>query len=1421
MLDESKNMSRIQAVTSAAERWKKDLMDLSGRNQLLYYRDLKSGTLDLTHDSALNPEEPAVDRLLRGDGVKLSSIFRDSGSREISVKKARTIASKARSSFDERGVKTLYIAFGMAIWDEKKSKATPASPVIMIPVEMQSRGTAGEDFEIKISGDAEVNSVLIHKINSDFRYSIDELEIAEPLYNSDFVEASKIVFEKIEKLVSDTVSGFSISSRIVLANFSYFKLPMVKDLERYLDEMSKNDLIAAIAGDSSAKDLIREMHKIEVDPSFPDSMPLVDEFLVLNADSTQNHAINRVVAGSSLVIKGPPGTGKSQTIANLIATLSARGKYILFVAEKRAAIDAVVKRLKQVGLLDLIMDLHGGSHSGKLVASNLQRSLEAVSSISEPDQAMIHSKLEVRRRSLSEYDTALHAIRDPWKVSIYQIQIELLKMKVESKSNFRFDDATLYKLSSEEFTAAEEELRRYLGLGGLPTSASVWAGSTARTAEDIQDILIAAQKVTESLKVLEALSEQACSDCGLRPPVSLLEIKSLCDLLAGTELTLSRFQQGIYEANPQQLAQSAAKTGFGVWFSGEAKSARSKAMSFALVIIPIDDIVSYLKSAAADLSTWKSLSVENNFPVAWGRTAELQNPYRAVSEGLQVLNQAFPTEDFMIKTAGSIRKITSELFENKDVGFRLPQVWSCIEFLVEAGLGSILEEIDYAYRYWTANGLVIHDTPRKNPNPLEPPSDGSGVEKWYPDPTGRYPDRWWDGSKWSRYVRDQLGGTKSEDSLENLMFEKKVATPMRSTSTLVLSPEETLEAFRWFWYKSIHEHEVRNDRRITGLPEKLHNDTVKEFSELDQRHIEESNHRVMRSWAECVIEARESFVSQAELVAKEAGKKSRHIPLRRLFQEASDVVMALKPCWVMSPLEVSQILPGERPYFDVVIFDEASQINPADSIPAILRGKQLVVAGDSKQLPPTSFFLGSNLEDETELDEYAELDNAITEGYESILDVCTTILPFGMLQWHYRSQDERLIAFSNSSFYDNSLMTFPSALGSQALAHIVAPSPSAGLNANESAIGETQLVVEAIFDHARRRPHETLGVIALGVKHSERITEALRLARLEDPSCESFFDENSEDPFFIKNLERVQGDERDTIIFSIGYGKRNSNGLLTYHFGPLLQENGERRLNVAVTRAKRRLTLVSSFTSNDIDPSRNDSRGITLLRNYLQYVESGGKNFGDRAVSSIPLNAFEIDVKERLTTAGIPLISQYGVSGYRIDFVAQHPKLLGLLVLAIECDGASYHSQPTARDRDRLRQEQLEQLGWTFHRIWSTDWFNNPEAETERALRAYNNAVRQSDEKKSNPKSVKEKPPLSEISMSPAAKRGSDLRVMPGKRTDLYKDSELLQVVKWVKSDTLLRTDDELLHAVLDKLGFKRGGNKINSRIMKAISRDR
>ncbi|MGW2558671.1 DUF3320 domain-containing protein [Streptomyces sp. NPDC001514] len=498
------------------------------------------------------------------------------------------------------------------------------------------------------------------------------------------------------------------------------------------------------------------------------------------------------------------------------------------------------------------------------------------------------------------------------------------------------------------------------------------------------------------------------------------------------------------------------------------------------------------------------------------------------------------------------------------------------------------------------------------------------------------------------------------------------------------------------------ERRLELDARLKPVRAVERDQLVERFRTADRDLVEAAHADVI---AACnARRPRRTSVGQAAVLRHQAQLKRRHMPVRRLLSETREVVRLIKPCFMMSPLTVSQFLPPDF-RFDVVIFDEASQVLPQDAVNSVYRGDALIVAGDQKQLPPTSFFsAGGDGDDDDEWDE----DGA--DSFESVLDACKAsgVLKGLPLRWHYRSRHEHLIAFSNHEFYENSMVTFPGALEQ---------SPDVGVEffkadgvydrgGRSNNPGEAAAVAQRVIHHFATRPGLTLGVVALSKAQADAIEEAVQKARAARPDLDRFFTDDRLDGFFVKNLETVQGDERDVIILSIGYGP-DQRGKLLSTFGPINRDGGWRRLNVAVTRARRRMEVVASFYGGELSDSANKS--VQHLKRYLQYAEHGPQILETAAADpdAVPESPFEEEVLDVLRGWGYSMQPQVGVAGFRIDMAVRHPAAQGSYALGIECDGVMYHSSRAARDRDRLREAVLSDLGWKLHRIWGTDWYRS------------------------------------------------------------------------------------------------------------------
>ena len=508
----------------------------------------------------------------------------------------------------------------------------------------------------------------------------------------------------------------------------------------------------------------------------------------------------------------------------------------------------------------------------------------------------------------------------------------------------------------------------------------------------------------------------------------------------------------------------------------------------------------------------------------------------------------------------------------------------------------------------------------------------------------------------------------------------------------------------------------------------LHENLIHEFRELDTLQFKIAVKRIQKKLLDALPNFNNQYTRKDEvgILKRELEKKTRLKTLRRLFSEIPNLAMALKPCFMMSPLSVSVFLDSDSYNFDLIIFDEASQVYTEDAVGAIMRGKQVIIVGDDKQLPPTSFFRTTMSADDFDEPEDSEtFDN--NANFESILtEAKASGFREHSLRWHYRSRQEDLIAFSNLKLYEGKLITFPSTTVKAPDCGVEFVHVSDGYYEDKKNPIEAKKVAELVFEHFRKYDTtRSLGVVAFSEAQQSAIEAAIIEYRRRDNSYERFFNEDADAAFFVKNLENVQGDERDTIIFSVGYAK-DKTGKMSMRFGPLnIQDVGERRLNVAVTRAKHNVKLVSSILPTDIDMNRTESKGVKLLRSYMEYAQQGIDALKNEVSYNNQLveidSPFEKSVYDYLTARGYQVQTQVGCSGYRIDMAVKHPHLQGKFAIGIECDGASYHSSRTARERDRLRQAVLEDMGWTIYRIWSTDWIKSPEsqgAKLEEAVRA-------------------------------------------------------------------------------------------------------
>jgi very-short-patch-repair endonuclease len=1363
--------ARQAVVDRAREAWIRRLMDTSRRNNLLYFRDLKTGTLDL---EGYDPD--AMRDLLAGEAVTPSRLLPEAELVKTMVR-LREIGKRALSNLEERGLQTLFLTLGMATWPARDDGRPPEAAVLLVPLAYEQRGREGRGtLALRRAGNLQVNIVLLHVLETEHGCRVEPETLLADLESEEEAFSPAIVFARLADAVGQ-IQGFTVKPRAVIGNFSFQKMAMVKDLRERATEMAGHDMIAALSGDPAAREAVRslraEIAPQEIDRTLPDN-----EFLVMNADSSQQRVIAAVLQGQDGVIQGPPGGGKSQTIANLIASLAAQGKRVLFVAEKRAALEVVQRRLEEVDLGHLALDLHGADISQRAIMQRLGQTLTQIREATPVSTQSVHFRFADRRVRLNEHVARMHTPRPPSNLSVYELQGHLLRLPAEANTALRWRGADLERLDAAAAAAINDLLTEAGAFAGLlrRDAPGPWTGALLRDGATVQQAMDAAARLANrSWPAFRDALDRLLPATGLPAPTTVEAAGTLLRLLEEAAETLSRYDDALFAQDLDALIEALSPVGRGggavTWAmlsNGVFRAARQTLRGMRRASpVPLAVLLAEARAAADQRRHWQTLGANVGLPRLVADLPIARSRFDALLADLQILVPLFPD-----RQGQAISQV-----ETTEQGVRISPGKAMEEGAATSPLQMPLKALSAWISALAADTLTPHRLPRLLQIEHEIEQRGAGA------------------------LLAEIRAQRTDERLWQALFD-------------------------YAWYASCLDQVRMQIPALAGFNGSIHTGFVNEFRDLDCERLTLASARVRRAHGERVIAVMNQHKEQADLVRRETNKRARHLPLRKLLAQAPDMLTALCPCWMASPLSVSQLLDADRRYFDVVLFDEASQVLPEDAIPALLRANHVVVAGDQHQLPPTTFFADGGAGSDDDGDEEA----APTEGFESLLDLMSAFLAPWPLEWHYRSRDESLIAFSNRHIYDERLITFPGPGGAPCITHELIEQEPEKDGQEESAAAEVRRVVELIIEHATQRPQETLGVIAMGMRHARRVEAALEEALRDQPELEEFFDPDRHERFFVKNLERVQGDERDAILLTIGYGKDRA-GNLPYRFGPLLTAGGERRLNVAITRARRRMTLVSSFSHQDMDPGRSKARGVELLRLYLEYATSQGRLLGDAGQSNVPLNPFEADVYDALTGQGIRLLPQWGASRFRIDFVAQHPDRPGRFVLAIECDGATYHSAPTARDRDRLRQQQLEALGWRFHRIWSTDWFLRREEEIARALESYALAIQHADQQDAagvEPTAMTVDLPADDKPPAAVETETTGVRERPPlpdfvRHGDIggYTLPTLMSLVKWVQSDGLLRTDDEIIAEMLPLLGFRRRGPRIVALIQDAIERSR
>jgi len=1402
-------------VDQRLKQYRDRLLDLSLRNKLLNFRSDSKGALVLDV-----PNVPRFEDLLSSPGAEFEVLPRpdkdsrdrrdsrlvqskaDEGARRADMsgdldrrvlhcpydevrmaKHAVHLQREARTALEEGGANVLYAAIGFLKWFETDTSPTERlAPLLLVPVAAEYARATKRLRIRRLPDDALPNQTLIEKIARDFGIELtglanlqaDEAGIDVPLM-------LRSVREAIQK-----VNRWEVLEEVHLGLFQFQKFLMWKDLEENKDALLANEVVRHIAS-GSLDSFPSRGPQIPVE-RMDDAVPVRDLPLVVDADSTQTAAIHSALNGQSFVLQGPPGTGKSQTITNLIGAAIARGKTVLFVSEKMAALEVVHRRLEASGLGDFCLELHSHKATKKSVVESLGRTLERGQKIKQPDWAGRSDALESMRASLNGYVRALHAPQ-PLGMTFHQASARLIALSEAPPLDIRLANPT--GLTRESLARSVDLARAFASMASSvePVAAHPFRHSaieswTAQHDAEVRRLLSGAIRACEALESARGQLLRLVGWTASEPP-SLTELGLLADACVAVSASAL---PGIWR---QEAEWSSLREGLHRWTGLAADRAQRRT---TLALRWNDDLLARdVESHHALFARWAHAF----FLFAWFFLRGARRELAMVARG------ALPPSPQIAQDLANVRTVreveSKEATELRALKRSFDRCWTD-----ESGdtLRDLLVRGDALRATARRIERLVGASPRGESlrHALERVLECASVET---DAAERRAM----GEHSQRFVasvesfRAHAGEVKTALAWSAEAWPADGPLEVADTATLLRSLEAQVGAFRgWCFYRKacadltaaqlgavIEAHRAgalranEADRAVERailtawttatrdandilreFDGKRHHELVERFQKHDREHA-----GLARAHIAMVLESRvpragdAAATSEPGILKRELAKKRGHKPLRKLLTEIPSLLVRLKPCLLMSPLSVAQYLPATGRRFDIVVFDEASQIGPHDGIGAMARGEQVVIVGDSKQLPPTAFFQKGGADDDAPPDE-----NAI-EDVESILDQALAAgLPEQMLGWHYRSRHEALIEFSNERYYQRRLHVFPAARGRVDDLGVKFHHVSEGVydtgNTRQNALEAKALVSELVRAMKRFTPEErTFGVVTFSATQMELVEELLGQAVQGDPQLERHMGEGHprNERVFVKNLENVQGDERDEIFFSVGYGP-DVQGKMAMNFGPLNREGGERRLNVAVTRARMQLRVFASFTHDKIDLNRTRAVGSAHLKAFLRFAQErtvGAVARGDEPSGDFDSD-FERDVFDALRAMGHKVDTQVGCGAYRIDLAVPHPEHPGVYALGIECDGAAYHSGATARDRDRLRQGVLEGLGWRLHRIWSTDWIYERERELQRLEAALEDAIR-NPVKESAPKIPEASLPSVEEVAEPPQERAADTQV--------------------------------------------------------------
>ena len=1225
------------------------------------------------------------------DNHVLHSWFLDEASLRRELRK---LYNANNSMVEETGTNVMYLTLGMLRWlDEVKGKKTQYSPIILVPVEIINKSASKGYTVRKRDSETVINMTLLEMLKEQFGIEITGLdELPEDEHG---VDVNK-VFAAIRKAVMNK-TGWDVVESCTIGNFSFGQIVMWDDVHSHPEFLEENKVVKSLISG-----------KPEWDTTIPEIVDRDTPYLPVSVDASQMRAVNMAANGVSFILQGPPGTGKSQTITAMIANALMKEKKVLFVAEKQAALDVVHDRLKDIGLEDFCLEIYSNKATKRSVLNQIARnmSLKNLGIHTEYEEKL--REISKRKEELDEYVKALHEPQ-PCGLSLRQLIDEYEAMP---------EDVQRIKISDEFLDGCDaknlHESRKFIGelvtegkrIGHPHDDKFSYVGvgeysqSMRKALEDCLDNCEEAAKslkkaVESAAEAFETAQPSAYQEwVGLLDfsaallaakdiPKFFIEVSSLDALFAAPrdyliakgefeaykKDQLSKWKPEFFEQDPAEIRQ-------------RHEAALSKLFGKAKAQEELrNELNAY---AVSDVKFESALDAANLITEYRKKEASVKELHAGLSEEWN----AYLKDDFTLEDLNELKAQTEEKYD---------AVKECLDKISSLQkLGKYEAACYYATEFQNAfEGLKKADRELDELLEMQPYNP---TDDWLDAKVERYEEI----ERGTSGLRNWINYRAVEKKCLELGLEK-VCEAYRGG----MDHDELLPAFLKALYKALIWRAIENAPaadKFTGIS---FNEKIREFKEADDEFIQVTREEIVYQLRLRTPSARNSISlgENGKTIAKAIKSGGRGTTIRELFNKTFVTFCTCCPCMLMSPLSVAQYLPPKNDLFDVVIFDEASQLPTSKAVGVIARGKNAVIVGDPKQMPPTNFFAGK----------YEDTENYELEDMESILDDCEVIqMPNTSLRWHYRSRHESLIAFSNRNYYENGMFTFPSVNDGEKRVTLVKVNGRKNGNINER---EAKRVVEDVLHryHDENLRKRSLGIVTFNISQCEYIKKLLLEECAKDPDFENWM-KSEKEPLFVKNLENVQGDERDVILFSVTFGP-DEEGRLSINFGPLNKDGGWRRLNVAVSRAKQEMVIFSSITSLMIEQKHPSSEGAKGLSAFLKYAETGVlPEVSDESETVSKAQGIKKKVCEAIEKAGYQVKTDLGHSEFKIDIAVANPNNPEEYLLGIMLDGDSYKLAGNTRDREIAQCSVLKGLGWNLRRLWTMDWWDDSEREIEGIL---------------------------------------------------------------------------------------------------------